>query len=123
MFYFILVNVFHVYLNDTLLNCFYFFATTKLKKYIYTAEFRPSGYNCLPSEQMPQKHSKNNAAATHFRYDEKVSAKAKDCQHLIVFAKVKAGLGSVTQRLGSDSQLPFGYCCLSLQPIRDAVAT
>lgn len=37
--------------------------------------------------------------------------------------QVKAGLGSITQRLGSDSQLPFGYCCLSLQPVRDAVIT
>jgi nitric oxide synthase-interacting protein len=34
---------------------------------------------------------------------------------------VKAGLGSLTQRLSSDSQLPFGHCCLSLHPVRDAV--
>mmetsp|Transcript_7679 Transcript_7679/g.11393 ORF Transcript_7679/g.11393 Transcript_7679/m.11393 type:complete len:294 (+) Transcript_7679:75-956(+) len=56
---------------------------------------------------MPQKHSKNNGDATHFRYHE----------------KVKAGLGSICQRLGAESQLPFGYCSLSLQPVSDAVVS
>lgn len=35
--------------------------------------------------------------------------------------KAKADHGSITQRLGSDSQLPFGYCCLSLNPIEEGV--
>jgi hypothetical protein len=45
--------------------------------------------------------------ATHFRYAE----------------KVQAGVGSITQRLGADSQQPFGHCCLSLAPVEDAVMT
>jgi nitric oxide synthase-interacting protein len=31
--------------------------------------------------------------------------------------------GTVTQRLGRDSQLPFGYCCLSLHPAVDPVVS
>jgi nitric oxide synthase-interacting protein len=33
------------------------------------------------------------------------------------------GFGTVTQRLGTDSQLPFGYCALSMQPVTEAVIT
>lgn len=32
-------------------------------------------------------------------------------------------MGSLKQRLGVESQLPFGYCSLSMYPIEDAVAT
>lgn len=56
---------------------------------------------------MPSKHSKNAGDLAHFTYNE----------------KKKAGHGSVSQRLGTDSQLPFGYCSLSLQPITDGVVT
>eukprot|EP01038_Epipyxis_sp_PR26KG_P014374 gene14374-19279_t len=35
--------------------------------------------------------------------------------------KKKTGHGSITQRVGGDSQLLFGYCCLSLHPVVDAV--
>lgn len=59
------------------------------------------------SDRMPARHSKNNQTATHFRYHE----------------KVQAGVGSITQRLGTDSQQPFGHCCLSLAPVEDAVLT
>lgn len=54
---------------------------------------------------MPSRHSKNSSDATHFRYHE----------------KVQAGVGSITQRLGTDSQQPFGHCCLCLAPVEDAV--
>lgn len=53
---------------------------------------------------MPR-HSKNASVSGHFRYDE----------------KKKANTGTITQRLGTDSQLPFGYCCLSVTPVEDAV--
>ena len=56
---------------------------------------------------MPSKHSKNCGDKHHFTYAEKKKAK----------------LGSVAQRLGADSQLPFGYCPLSLNPITDAVVS
>eukprot|EP01036_Dinobryon_divergens_P025838 gene25838-34426_t len=49
---------------------------------------------------MPSRHSKNTGDQHHFSYQE----------------KVMAGYGSVTQRIGTDSQLPFGYCCLSMHP-------
>ncbi len=32
-----------------------------------------------------------------------------------------AGMGSIKQRLGADSQLPFGYCAISMYPAEDAV--
>lgn len=51
------------------------------------------------------RHSKNATDSSHFRYHE----------------KARAGLGTVSQRLGTDSQLPFGHCCLSLAPVEDAV--
>jgi nitric oxide synthase-interacting protein len=54
---------------------------------------------------MPSRHSKNCGDRHHFTYHE----------------KSKSGIGSITQRLGTDSQLPFGYCPLSLNPIEDAV--
>mmetsp|Transcript_30216 Transcript_30216/g.51103 ORF Transcript_30216/g.51103 Transcript_30216/m.51103 type:complete len:328 (-) Transcript_30216:1178-2161(-) len=56
---------------------------------------------------MPARHSKNAGDRHHFTYDE----------------KKKAGLGSLAQRLGSDSQLPFGYCALSMHPAEDAVVS
>jgi hypothetical protein len=56
---------------------------------------------------MPTKHSKN----------------ASDRHHLTYGEKRKNGIGSISQRLGSDSQLPFGYCPLSLVPIDDAVVS
>jgi len=34
-----------------------------------------------------------------------------------------ADMGSVHQRVGTDSQLPFGYCALSLTPVDDAVVS
>lgn len=34
-----------------------------------------------------------------------------------------SGLGTIKQRLGSESQLPFGYCALSLHPAEDAVVS
>jgi len=49
---------------------------------------------------MGRKHSKN----------------AGDRHHLSYHEKVKNGIGTITQRLGVDSQLPFGYCGLTLQP-------
>lgn len=36
-------------------------------------------------------------------------------------AQARADVGTITQRVGKDSQLPFGHCCLSLQPAMDAV--
>lgn len=48
---------------------------------------------------MPSRHSKNTGSRPHFTYHEKAKA------HV-----------SITQRLGSESQLPFGYCALSLAP-------
>jgi nitric oxide synthase-interacting protein len=36
---------------------------------------------------------------------------------------VQAGVGSITQRLGKDSQQPFGHCCLCLAPVEDAVVS
>jgi hypothetical protein len=57
--------------------------------------------------KMPARHSKNNTDKSHFTYHE----------------KQKAGLGTLKQRLGSESQLPFGYCALTLQPAVDPVVT
>jgi hypothetical protein len=31
------------------------------------------------------------------------------------------GYGTASQRLGTESQTPFGHCCLSLNPVVDAV--
>lgn len=55
---------------------------------------------------MPARHSKNTGSRPHFTYNEK--AKAAD---------------SVKQRLGSESQLPFGYCALSLNPSENPVVS
>lgn len=38
-------------------------------------------------------------------------------------ARQQSNYGSLESRLGQDSQLPFGCCCLSLAPAEDAVAT
>eukprot|EP01040_Poterioochromonas_malhamensis_P002224 gene2224-2366_t len=56
---------------------------------------------------MPSRHSKNSGDKHHFTYHE----------------KQKSGLGTIKQRLGSESQLPFGYCALSLHPAEDAVVS
>jgi hypothetical protein len=57
--------------------------------------------------KMPARHSKNNTDKSHFTYHE----------------KQKAGLGTLKQRLGSESQLPFGYCALTLEPAVDPVVS
>lgn len=31
--------------------------------------------------------------------------------------------GTLEQRVGGESQLPFGYCCLTLKPVEDPVVT
>jgi len=49
---------------------------------------------------MPSRHSKANGHPGVFTYYERALTK-----------------GTYTDRLGSDSQLPFGYCSLSLKPI------
>ena len=54
---------------------------------------------------MPSKHSKNAGDQHHFSHAEK-----KMC-----------GYGTESQRLGTESQTPFGYCSLSLNPVVDAV--
>lgn len=54
---------------------------------------------------MPQKHSKNNTDGAVFTHHE----------------RRLAGYGTQKQRLGTDSQNPFGYCCLSLKPVVDPV--
>jgi nitric oxide synthase-interacting protein len=56
---------------------------------------------------MPSKHSKNS----HNRYS---------FSHYEV---KKAGHGHIEQRIGADSQLPFGYCALSLYPVDEAVVS
>lgn len=57
---------------------------------------------------MPSKHSKNAGGRHHyFSYEE----------------KHKAGLGSINQRIGNDSQLQFGFCPLTLNRINEAVVT
>jgi len=56
---------------------------------------------------MPQRHAKNNTDAPHFtHYERQIS-----------------GHGTLKLRFGSDSQLKFGYCSLSLHPLHDPVAT
>jgi hypothetical protein len=43
-------------------------------------------------------------------------------QHHFSHAEKKmTGYGTSSQRLGTESQTPFGYCCLSLNPVVDAV--
>lgn len=37
--------------------------------------------------------------------------------------KAKGGYGTVKQRLGEDSQLPFGYCALTLKPAVQPLAS
>lgn len=44
-----------------------------------------------------------------------------DKHHFGHFEKGKTDTGTITARLGTDSQLPFGYCCLSLNPVEDPV--
>lgn len=56
---------------------------------------------------MPQKKSKNVNTTSRFTY-----AEMQKSRH-----------GTETQRIGTDSILPFGYCCLSLSPSVDPVAS
>ena len=56
---------------------------------------------------MPSKHSKNAGDRGHYTYQE----------------KKQSGVGSISQRVGSDSQLPFGHCPLSLNRIKEAVVS
>ena len=56
---------------------------------------------------MPSKHSKNAGDRHHFTYQE----------------KQLAGVGSIRQRIGTDSQLPFGHCPLTLNRINEAVVS
>jgi nitric oxide synthase-interacting protein len=51
------------------------------------------------------RHSKNAGDKHHFTYNE----------------KKKAGIGSAKERFGTDSQLPFGHCNLSMHPAEDPV--
>lgn len=59
---------------------------------------------------MPQKHSKNNGSGTYgvFSHGER-----RQCEFM----------ASLEARCGSDSQLPFGWCALSLRPATDPVCT
>mmetsp|Transcript_2771 Transcript_2771/g.8363 ORF Transcript_2771/g.8363 Transcript_2771/m.8363 type:complete len:322 (+) Transcript_2771:178-1143(+) len=59
---------------------------------------------------MPQKHAKNNGSSTYgvFSHSER-----KKCDFM----------GSQEARTGSDSQLPFGHCALSLEPAKNPVCT
>ena len=56
---------------------------------------------------MPQRHSKNNTAKSFFTYAEKQQMK----------------MGTIKQRLGTDSHVQFAHCCLTLSPVVDPVAT
>ena len=56
---------------------------------------------------MPQRHSKNNTAKSFFTYAEKQAMK----------------MGTIKQRLGTDSHVQFAHCCLTLSPVVDPVAT
>ncbi len=49
---------------------------------------------------MGRRHSQNSTAKSYFTSAE----------------KKKAGYGTQTARIGTDSKLPFGHCCLGLQP-------
>ncbi|KAF4753183.1 hypothetical protein FOZ62_017861 [Perkinsus olseni] len=35
----------------------------------------------------------------------------------------KCGFGQVTERIGAESQLPFGMCCISLRPAKEPMAS
>jgi len=56
---------------------------------------------------MPSRHSKNSGDRSHYTSHE----------------KAKARNGSIKQRLGTDSQLPFGYCSLSMHPAEEPVVS
>lgn len=55
---------------------------------------------------MPSRHSKNTGSRSHFTYHEKAKA-----------------ANSLKQRIGSESQLAFGYCALSLNPAENPVVS
>jgi hypothetical protein len=55
---------------------------------------------------MPSRHSKNSGSRGHFTHHEKANA-----------------YGQVKQRITTESQLPFGYCALSLQPSENPVVS
>lgn len=55
---------------------------------------------------MPSRHSKNTGSRSHFTHNEKAKAN-----------------GNLKQRIGSESQLAFGYCALSLHPAENPVVS
>lgn len=78
---------------------------------------------------MPARHSKNSGDRHHFTYHEKQRA-GRYLSHLKITRYLQflpillpEGLGPTKQRLGTESQLPFGYCALSLYPAEDAVVS
>jgi len=71
---------------------------------------------------MPQAHSKNANSCSGFRRAE--FGVAKNGGYGSQFGSWHDGWqGAQTKRLGSDAQLKFGYCRLSLQPAVDPVAS
>ena len=59
---------------------------------------------------MPQRHTKNNGSSTYGVFSRTERSK---CEFM----------NSLQMRAGADSQLPFGWCSLSLQPAVDPVVT
>lgn len=51
------------------------------------------------------------------------SKNAGDKHHLTYHEKRKSNLVGEKVRIGTDSQLPFGYCSLSLSPAEDPVVS
>ncbi len=64
-------------------------------------------FNYINIQRMPSRHSKQISGREVFTASE----------------KSKAGVGTLTQRLGVESQLPFGYCGLTLTPAEEAVVS
>ena len=56
---------------------------------------------------MPARHSKHYGDRASFSH----------------FERERAEDGTLRQRIGVESQLPFGYCSLSLQPVIEAVVS
>lgn len=57
---------------------------------------------------MPSRHSKNGGDRAYYTHSEK---------------KTAGVAGSSSERIGSESQLPFGHCPLTLNKITEAVVT
>ena len=62
----------------------------------------------VQNQEMPSRHSKNGGDRPYYTFHEKKSAGVS---------------GSSSQRLGSDSQLPFGHCPLTLNKIVEPVVS